>query len=247
VPVLGKSEDEILSSAEAALASPADLIEWRMDWFEKGAAPQAACQMLKKLRTMFACPILATFRTKAEGGEQAIAPEDYISLNLAVCESGMADLLDIEYFLGSGSRKPFLGKKTWEPLLASAKTHGVKTVFSNHDFEKTPPREEIVARLSSMEEAGGDISKIAVMPKTEADVFTLLAATFERKQSATAPIITMSMGRLGAASRLSGQFFGSCLTFGSASAASAPGQPSAKELRQILELTAKAMSPPSQQ
>ena len=46
----------------------------------------------------------------------------------------------------------------------------------------------------------------------------------------------MSMGALGAVSRLSGEVFGSALTFGSAARASAPGQVEAGKLAQALEL-----------
>lgn len=227
VPVVGKNEAEILASAKTALSSSGDFIEWRMDWFEGGKEPEAACEMLKKLRALFDCPILATFRTKAEGGEQDISPAEYTALNLALCQGELADLIDLEFFLGT---------QVWKPVLDTAKSHGMKVVFSNHDFEKTPPKEILVERLTLMERAGGDISKIAVMPRNEADVLALLGATLERKQAAKNPIITMSMGKLGAISRLVGQFFGSCITFGSASAASAPGQPGAEELKEILEL-----------
>ena len=34
---------------------------------------------------------------------------------------------------------------------------GVKVVVSNHDFEKTPSKEEIVARLQKMQELGADL------------------------------------------------------------------------------------------
>ena len=52
---------------------------------------------------------------------------------------------------------------------------------------------------------------------------TLLEATLEMsEQHADRPIITMSMASNGMISRLSGEVFGSCLTFGAAGKASAP-------------------------
>ena len=69
------------------------------------------------------------------------------------------------------------------------------------------------------------------------DVVTLLAATEEMStKHANRPIITMSMGGLGLVSRLSGETFGSALTFGAAKAASAPGQISVDKLATILEV-----------
>ena len=51
--------------------------------------------------------------------------------------------------------------------------------MSNHDFFKTPSKEEIISRLCAMQEKGADIPKIAVMPQSKKDVLTLLSATNE--------------------------------------------------------------------
>ena len=48
------------------------------------------------------------------------------------------------------------------------------------------------------------------------------------------PMITISMGQLGLLSRLTGQIFGSCITFASMGEASAPGQIDAEELKEAL-------------
>mgnify|MGYP001131629782 CR=1 FL=1 len=48
------------------------------------------------------------------------------------------------------------------------------------------------------------------------------------------PVITMSMGTLGAVSRLCGEAFGSAMTFANPGTASAPGQPSAEVLKEKL-------------
>lgn len=79
--------------------------------------------------------------------------------------------------------------------------------------------------------------KIAVMPTNAADVLTLLdASNTMKEQYANRPIITMSMSGKGVISRLAGEVFGSALTFGAAKKASAPGQVSVAELRNILSL-----------
>ena len=82
-----------------------------------------------------------------------------------------------------------------------------------------------------------DIPKIAVMPQNRKDVLTLLAATEEMATNyADRPIITMSMAGTGLISRLSGEVFGSCLTFGTAGNISAPGQIDALKLRSVLHI-----------
>jgi len=74
-----------------------------------------------------------------------------------------------------------------------------------------------------------------VMPSSVDDVLTLLSATAERAKVSKTPLITMSMGSLGAVSRVCGELTGSCLTFGTLGKASAPGQIGAEELIGILE------------
>lgn len=119
---------------------------------------------------------------------------------------------------------------------------GVKVVASNHDFERTPDKDEIVSRLCIMQELGADLPKIAVMPADKKDVLTLLAATEEMAtEHADRPIITMSMAGTGVISRLCREAFVSALTFGAAAKASAPGQMDACDLNQILRLLHKSI------
>ncbi|HEY5575805.1 MAG TPA: type I 3-dehydroquinate dehydratase, partial [Clostridiaceae bacterium] len=149
-------------------------------------------------------------------------------LNKAAIESGAIDLVDVELF--STPEKI-------NSLIKFAKENNVKVIMSNHDFFKTPAKEEIVSRLVKMQEYGADITKIAVMPKSEEDVLTLLSATLEMKKvKGDRPCITMSMASLGVISRLSGELFGSCMTFAAARQISAPGQVSVKDARHILNL-----------
>ena len=76
-----------------------------------------------------------------------------------------------------------------------------------------------------MQQAGADLPKLAVMPQSRADVLELLAATVEMTDHhPETPVITMSMGALGAVSRLCGEAFGSAMTFANPGTASAPGQ-----------------------
>ena len=51
--------------------------------------------------------------------------------------------------------------------------------MSNHDFQKTPSQDEIEKRLLKQDQMGADVLKIAVMPKSKQDVFTLMNATLK--------------------------------------------------------------------
>ena len=109
-------------------------------------------------------------------------------------------------------------------------------VISNHDFEKTPSQEELVERMKRAEALGADILKIAVMPQSKRDVLSLLCATEQMSRESDRPLITMSMGKDGIISRLSGEIFGSSVTFGTIGMASAPGQIDLDSMNYVLDL-----------
>lgn len=229
LPIAEAGREDILRAAGELLSLPGDLAEWRGDWYEEVLVPQKAVSMLESLREILGqTPLLFTFRTQAEGGVRAVSPEEYEALLRQVIASRAADLVDIELFtLGERGRK----------LIKQAHENGLKTVLSSHDFEKTPPEEELLERLARMADYGADLPKIAVMPQSPQDVLTLLSAASRFSQeNGGRPLIAMSMGHLGMISRVCGEAFGSCLTFGSASRASAPGQLPAEALDKLLDL-----------
>ena len=209
-------------------------MEWRVDWFEGVFDFGQVLDVLKDLRDALGnTPILMTFRTSKEGGEKAIEDAAYAQLNIKAAQSGYVDLIDVEVFTGDEIVKE---------IIEGAHAAGVKVVASNHDFFKTPDKDDIVGRLRKMQDLGADIPKIAVMPQNKKDVLTLLAATEEMaSEYADRPIITMSMAGTGVISRLCGEVFGSALTFGAAKKASAPGQMGVNDLSTVLELLHNAL------
>ena len=229
VPIVGKTKEEILAAARSFEDVALDVVEWRVDWFEGVFDFAQVKDVLKDLRPALGeTPILFTFRTSKEGGEKEISVNDYAALNIAAAQSGYVDLIDVEAFTGD---------EVVKTIINAAHEEGVKVIASNHDFFKTPEKEEIIRRLCMMQELGADIPKIAVMPTCKQDVITLLSATLEMSEKyADRPIITMSMAGTGVVSRLTGETFGSALTFGAASKASAPGQVGVHELKQVLDI-----------
>ncbi len=235
VPIVGKTSEEIVNEAVSFADLDLDLVEWRVDWFEGIEDTDAVIEVAKQLGETLGAdvPVLCTIRTAGEGGEAAIDVEHYCALNRALISSGTVDLVDVELLLGDD---------VMTDLVAHAHEHGVAIVASNHDFDATPTREEMIARLKHMQDLGADILKIAVMPNSHRDVVELLAATEEMANDhATQPIVTMSMSGKGAISRMCGEVFGSAITFGCASKASAPGQIDVNDLRTLLTLIHNAL------
>ena len=228
IPIVARTETTILETAAQFSTLRADCVEWRADWFDSVSDPAALARCLQGLRAALGEKLLlATFRTKAEGGEKALSPEEYAAFCTAVCASGCADLLDVEFF----PNRDILPER-----IAQAHAAGVAVVCSSHDFQKTPPKAELVSRLVAMQQAGADLPKLAVMPQSRTDVLELLAATAEMADlHPETPVITMSMGALGGVSRLCGETFGSAMTFANPGTASAPGQIPLETVNTVLD------------
>ena len=233
VPIVGTAKKEILEQAAALRTVPADMAEWRIDWFENVYDFEALFDVLSDLRAALGdLPLLMTFRTSGEGGEKAIGPEAYAELNIRAAQTGLIDLVDVELFTGGGIVRR---------IIREAHAANVFVVASSHDFDKTPDKEELIRRLRLMQDLDADILKVAVMPRCRKDVLTLLAATEEMSSVyADRPVVSMSMTGTGVISRLCGEVFGSAITFGAVGRTSAPGQMDARDLRTALELIHKA-------
>jgi 3-dehydroquinate dehydratase-1 len=109
-------------------------------------------------------------------------------------------------------------------------------IGSYHNFDATPSDEELEKRLEIIAASGVDIPKMAVMPQDKMDVLRLMTFTLREQQKLGKPLITMSMGKLGSISRVSGEAFGSSVTFGSIGQESAPGQIPVNKLEEMLEM-----------
>ena len=234
VPLVGVTKEQILEEAAIVKELQPDVVEWRVDWYEEVENLEAVKALIGELRSIYNEELLLfTFRSHKEGGNKEISDDFYVELNQAAISTKNIDFVDVELFNE---------EKNVKALLASAKENGVFVIMSNHDFFKTPAKDEIVSRLRKMQEYGADIPKIAVMPTSVQDVITLIDATNTMKtQYADRPIITMSMAGTGVISRLAGELFGSALTFGAGKEASAPGQIPVSELRTVLEILHKSM------
>ena len=135
--------------------------------------------------------------------------------------------------------------KNLRRLIDAAHAAGAAALFSEHHFDATPATDAMADTLTGMADAGADIAKLAVMPRCAADAARLLEATARAADARPdTPLITMSMGPLGAVTRFCGGAFGSCATFGvtSGTSASAPGQPPADVLKAKL-ITAPPVMP----
>ena len=228
LPIVERTETAILEKAAQFSTLRADCVEWRVDLFEGFLDAAAIARCVQKLRVALRDKLLlVTFRTKAEGGAQALSHTEYLAFLGLILDTDCADLLDIEFFT-AGADLP--------ALVNQVHSAGAAVVCSSHDFAKTPPRAELISRMVQMQQAGADLPKLAVMPQSRTDVLELLAATAEMADlHPETPVITMSMGALGAVSRLAGEVLGSAMTFANPGQASAPGQVPLDVVNEVLD------------
>lgn len=157
----------------------------------------------------------------------SLPEKDILYLNTVAAKSGCVDMIDLEFFEASRPQKE----------IRRFQAMGVKVIASHHDFEATPDDCILHMLMDQMQQGGADVAKLAMMPQTMDDVIRLLKLTNDTKQKyPDLPLVTMSMGPMGVISRIAGEAFGSCITFGTDGQASAPGQLERKQLSQILDI-----------
>ena len=262
VSLTGPSLAQARSQARSAIDAGADVLELRVDLLEETgalAAPDpldaatAAAQVLECLRGLgeiiaadgadagAGAPLLLTCRTAAEGGRAHLDDTAYGSLLRSVLD-GLTDwtperrpaAIDVEVQRGCLPQ-----------VCAQAHALGIDVVASFHDFEATPADEVLEEVLARMAREGADLAKIAVWPTSADDVARLLGvcarATAGAGTGLGVPVAAMSMGALGAVSRVA-PAFGAALTFAvvpdeqGQARASAPGQLPLQDVRRCLEL-----------
>lgn len=228
VPIMQSSKEGIVCEAKRLAELRTDMIEWRVDAFENPLDQDAIREVLKEMEPVIGNTILVfTFRSKQQGGLVQPGQKEISDIHQLAAESGVADLIDVEYF---SSRHP---KKE----IAELQRMGAHVIASHHDFIQTPRRDIIQTVLEQMNAGGADIIKLALMPRSTGDVLVLLEETNAfHEENPDRPVITMSMGPLGCISRVAGETFGSCITFGAGERMSAPGQLPMEDLKQVLDI-----------
>ena len=267
VSLTGPSLAQARTQARSAVDAGADVLELRVDLLEEagvltGSAPMdaaavagaAAAQVLECLRGLgeaidttdganAGSPVLLTCRTAAEGGRAQLDDAAYGALLRSVLD-GLTDwaperrpaAIDVEVQRGCLPQ-----------VCEQAHGLGIDVVASFHDFEATPADEVLEEVLARMAREGADLAKIAVWPTSADDVARLLGVCARATADAGegtglgVPVAAMSMGALGAVSRVA-PAFGSALTFAvvpdeqGQARASAPGQLPIQDVRRCLEL-----------
>jgi 3-dehydroquinate dehydratase-1 len=232
-PLVGRTHKRIVEEAATVAAKAPDVIEWRVDYFESIGDIAAVVETGRALRAAVGdAPIIFTRRSIKEGGEPTgIGDADVVRLYDAVGASRLVDFIDFE--MGNDPEHV-------RAVRDSTRAQQTRLILSYHNFGYTPGAEFLVQRFLEAERLGADVAKVAVVPRNRADVLTLLAATEEADGKARIPLISMSMGPLGAVTRMIGGVFGSSLSFAVGEGSSAPGQMPIADLKAVYDVIRRA-------
>lgn len=226
VSVMDEKKDDIIAEVKRLVNEHAEMIEWRVDAFDGVESPNAVREVLKEMAPLVKETIVVfTFRSKEQGGKHSMNSDKVYDLHQVAAESKVVDFIDVEYFYTEDA----------DDEVYQLKRMGARVITSHHDFHETPSSDVLYMLMEQMKHSNADIVKLAMMPQESEDVLRLLAETNHfHKRYPEQPLITMSMGKLGAVSRVCGELFGSCVTFGVGKNASAPGQIQMEKLEDIL-------------
>ncbi|HFU0824407.1 TPA: type I 3-dehydroquinate dehydratase [Streptococcus pneumoniae] len=221
VSVMPRSLEEA-QALDATRYLDADIIEWRADYLPKEAILQVAPAIFEKFAGR---ELVFTLRTRSEGGEIDLSPEEYIHLIKEVAQFYKPDYIDFEYYSY---------KDVFEEMLDFP-----NLVLSYHNFQETP--ENMMEILSELTILNPKLVKVAVMAHTEQDVLDLMNYTRGFKTlNPEQEYVTISMGKVGKVSRITADVTGSSWSFASLDEVSAPGQISLASMKKIREILDEA-------
>ncbi|MEZ0308416.1 MAG: type I 3-dehydroquinate dehydratase [Ramlibacter sp.] len=235
-PLVARTRERLLAETAVVAAKRPDILEWRVDFFDGIADAHAVVETARLIkRESDGIPLLFTRRNAREGGEPiALSEARVVAMYRAVCEAADVDLVDFEM-----DNDPADVRAVREV----SRAHGIQLVLSFHDFNSTPPLEVLRQRFAQALALGADVAKVAVMPRSMDDVLTLMGATSQAGRELTIPLVSMSMGRFGALSRMCGWTVGSAMTFAVGESSSAPGQMAISDVEAGIALLQKALRP----
>ncbi|HEV3721903.1 3-dehydroquinate dehydratase, (3-dehydroquinase) (type I DHQase) [Streptococcus pneumoniae] len=221
VSVMPRSLEEA-QALDATRYLDVDIIEWRADYLPKEAILQVAPAIFEKFAGR---ELVFTLRTRSEGGEIDLSPEEYIHLIKEVAQFYQPDYIDFEYYSY---------KDVFEEMLDFP-----NLVLSYHNFQETP--ENMMEILSELTILNPKLVKVAVMAHTEQDVLDLMNYTRGFKTlNPEQEYVTISMGKVGKVSRITADVTGSSWSFASLDEVSAPGQISLASMKKIREILDEA-------
>jgi len=193
----------------ADLFYPPSIVEKNNPNFPIGQSPKGK---------YFSQPTILTVRDEREGGAKNLSTEERIYRYLRHISEVSA--IDIE----------IANIRPMRSVFEAARDLEVPIIASMDDFQGIPSRRTVTRAVARARDAGAACIKIAALTETSCELSKLI----DRLDLVEGmPFALMGMGRFAFASRTLFMQCGSCLNYGSFGTATAPNQPSAKQLIQL--------------
>lgn len=219
VPIPAGSLSDLLTMMDKAERSGADLIEVRFDYMDWKILD--VLNNLKDVVKYSPVPLIATNRHVNQGGKCKLSEEQRLKTLIRAAEVGFT-YVDVEL-------------TTWglNDFIKTVRKKGAKIIVSFHNFNLTPPLNEMNKIFKAEIEAGADICKIVTMANSLMDSVNCLIFTYEASKISN--LVCFAMGKDGLLSRILSPIFGASFTFASLEGGleTAPGQITIEELREI--------------
>lgn len=201
-----------------------DVLELRIDQIENVTVDQVA-EMITKLKVMQdSFKLLVTYRTKLQGGYGQFTNDSYLNLISDLTNINGIDMIDIEWQADIDIEKH-------QRIITHLQQHNKEVIISHHNFESTPPLDELQFIFFKMQKFNPEYVKLAVMPHNKNDVLNLLQAMSTFSDTMDCKVVGISMSKLGLISRTAQGVFGGALTYGCIGEPQAPGQIDATDLK----------------
>jgi 3-dehydroquinate dehydratase-1 len=206
----------VLTSLEALArfaklkVKPCHFAEIRLDYIGHDHDWLPLCRKIEKAGT----PVILTIRAAYEGGKWT-GPEDE---RLKIFEKALREVSALDVELQSG-------------FILTLSHHRPQVIVSYHNFAETPKLHALRSRAHLAFMQGADVVKIATMVNSPDDLAVLQQLLAEEWEG---PLCVLGMGELGVKTRYEFLRRGSCLTYGYFEEPTAPGQPSAAALMELL-------------
>ncbi|MCO7151063.1 type I 3-dehydroquinate dehydratase [Vagococcus lutrae] len=227
VPVVGRHRAEIGLMVEEAIASGADMIEWRADYYPFQVLSEVEGLLSLIQSRIGNCPLIVTYRSISEGGNGAANVKMYTRFCEVVVTHPAVTYLDVE----------------WEQWYFVAKQSSIrdnldKIILSKHESTPGIDEKRLHKNIQQMQTVCPAIMKLAVTPKDvkQGKALERLRKTYTfPNQVNSSVLLLIGMGEWGRNLRILGHRWGNPWTFASLSSetASAPGQLTVSELQEI--------------
>lgn len=210
ISIMESTKEEILQLAEEMTKTPADMVEWRIDFFRERNKLERLKECLTEMRKILKNKqLILTLRIKKEGGSQiwnGVNLNHY--LDFLVENTQLYDGVDLEM-----STIEMIPRKEKEVFIGKLKVNQKLLIGSYHDFQGMEDESTILNRCKEMGKSAVDIVKVAYSPKTIAEVENFIKISQKVELPEKTKKVMIAMSELGRNLRIRPEITGSVIAY----------------------------------